>query len=83
MKPLELIMKAFDTEAGWDLLDNLTVLRLKESRDLFIKERERLDNIKLNHELKPHEEQDWTSLVQDIAAINRVLEIYGVKDYDK
>ena len=82
MKPLELVMKAFDTEAGWDLLDNLTVLRLKESRDLFIKERERLDFAKTIRELKPHEEQDWTSLVQDIAAINRVLEVYGVYDVE-
>lgn len=80
MKPLELVMKAFDTEAGWDLLDNLTVLRLKESRDLFIKERERLDNIKANRELNLGEEEDWESLVQDIAAINHVLEVYGVYD---
>ena len=78
MKPLELVMKAFDSEAGWDLLDNLTVLRLKESRDLFIKERERLDFAKTVRELKFHEEDDWEALVLDIAAINRVLDIYGV-----
>lgn len=78
MKPLELVMKAFDTAAGEDLLDNIAALRLKESRDLFIKEREQLDNIKTIRELKPHEEDDWTSLVRDIAALNRVLEIYGV-----
>jgi hypothetical protein len=80
MKPLELVMKAFDSEAGWDLLDNLTVLRLKESRDLFIKERERLDFVKTVRELKFHEEADWEALVLDIAAINRVLDIYGVYD---
>lgn len=78
MRPLELVMKAFDSEAGWDLLDNLTVLRLKESRDLFIKERERLDFVKTVRELKFHEEADWEALVLDIAAINRVLDIYGV-----
>ena len=80
MKPLELVMKAFDSEAGWDLLDNLTVLRLKESRDLFIKERERLDFVKTIRELKFHEEADWEALVLDIAALNRVLDIYGVYD---
>ena len=80
MRPLELVMKAFDSEAGWDLLDNLMVLRLKESRDLFIKERDRLDFAKTIRELKPHEELDWTSLVLDITAINRVLEVYGVYD---
>ena len=80
MKPLELVMKAFDTAAGDDLLENIVVLRLKESRDLFIKERERLDFTKTVRELQFHEEEDWNTLVLDIAAINRVLDIYGVYD---
>lgn len=78
MKPLELVMKAFDTAAGEDLLENIVALKLKESRDLFVKERERLDYIKANRELQFHEEQDWESLVLDIAALNRVLQVYGV-----
>ena len=80
MKPLELVMKAFDTAAGDDLLENIVVLCLKESRDLFIKERERLDFIKTIRELQPHEEEDWNTLVLDIAALNRVLDTYGVYD---
>lgn len=78
MKPLELVMKAFDTEAGEDLLDNIMVLRLKQCRDVLIKERELLDSIKANRELYLGEEKDWESLVQDIVALNRVMEIYGV-----
>ena len=78
MTPLELVMKAFDTEAGWDLLDNLTVLRLKESRDLFIKERDRLDTDRGMDHLTQAQLKDWECLVMDIAAINRVLEVYGV-----
>ena len=78
MKPLELVMKAFDTAAGDDLLENIVVLRLKGSRDLFIKERERLDFAKTIRELQPHEEEDWNTLVLDIAALNRVLDTYGV-----
>ena len=78
MKPLELVMKAFDSAAGEDLLENIVALRLKESRDLFIKERERLDFAKTVRELQFHEEDDWNTLVLDIAALNRVLEIYGV-----
>ena len=66
MTPLELVMKAFDSEAGEDLLENIVALRLKESRDLFIKERERLDIIKGNRELNLGEQEDWESLVQDI-----------------
>ena len=80
MRPLELVMKAFDSAAGDDLLENIVVLRLKESRDLFIKERERLDFAKTVRELQFHEEDDWNTLVLDIAALNRVLDIYGVYD---
>ena len=80
MKPLELVMKAFDSAAGEDLLENIVVLKLKESRDLFIKERERLDFTKTVRELQLHEEEDWEALVVDIAALNRVLDIYGVYD---
>ena len=78
MKPLELVMKAFDTAAGDDLLENIVALRLKESRDLFIKERERLDGNCGTDHLTDMEMKDWECLVQDIAALNRVLEIYGV-----
>lgn len=80
MRPLELVMKAFDSAAGEDLLENIVVLKLKESRDLFIKERERLDFTKTVRELQLHEEEDWEALVVDIAALNRVLDIYGVYD---
>lgn len=78
MNVIDLLTKALNTEATWDLLDNVVILRLKESRDLFVKERERLDNIAKNRELQAHEHEDWTSLVQDIVALNRVMEIYGV-----
>jgi hypothetical protein len=80
MKPLELVMKAFDTDAGNDLIENIVVLRLKESRDLFVKERERLDKIKTERGLQSHEEEDWECLVQDIHALNCVLDVYGVYD---
>lgn len=77
MKPLELVMKAFDTDAGDELIQNIMVLRLKESRDLFVKERERLDKIKTERGLQFHEEEDWECLVQDIHALNGVIDLYG------
>ena len=80
MRPLELVMKAFDSAAGEDLLENIVVLKLKQCRDLNIEERKRLDNIKVNRELQLHEEEDWQALILDIAALNRVLDIYGVYD---
>ena len=80
MRPLELVMKAFDSAAGEDLLDNIMALRLKQTRDMYIKERERLDEIAKYRTLEPHEADDWNTLVMDIAALNRVLDTYGVYD---
>ena len=80
MKPRELVMKAFDTDAGYDLIENTVVLRLRESRDLFVKERERLDKIKTERGLQSHAAEDCGCLLQDIYALNCVLDVYGVYD---
>ena len=79
MKVIDLITKALEHEAAWDLVDTMVVHRLKESLALNIHERERLDEIKKHRELKEHEEVDWECLVQDIAAINRIIDYYEVK----
>ena len=70
-KLFENLMKS---PAMHDLLDVVVVERLKESRDICIEERERLDKID-NRE--PHQEEDWQSLVQDIHALNRIIDYYG------
>ena len=62
------------TEAMHDLLDTVVVERLKESRDICIEERKRLDNIE---DRKPHQEEDWQELVQDIHALDRIINYYG------
>ena len=62
------------TEAMHDLLDAVVVERLKESRDICIEERERLDTIE---DRKPHQEEDWQELVQDIHALDRIINYYG------
>lgn len=80
MKIIELLGNALESEAMHDLLDHVVLGKLKESRDLFIKERKRLDFARTIRELKPHEEEDWECLVQDIHALNRVIDLYGVYD---
>ena len=77
MKMLKLIEKALEHEAVWDLLDTVVVDRLKESRDLCVTELNHLDEIKSVRPLKPHEEEDWSCLVLDVASLNRVIEYYG------
>ena len=70
-KLFENLMK---TEAMHDLLDAVVVERLKESRDICIEERERLDKIE-NRE--PYQEKDRQELAQDIHALDRVINYYG------
>ena len=70
-KLIENLMKSPEMH---ELLDAVVAERLKESRDLCIEERERLDKIS-DH--KPHQEEDWQDLVQDIHALNRVINYYG------
>ena len=70
-KLFENLMKS---SAMHDLLDAVVVERLKESRDICIEERERLDKIKNR---QPHQEEDWQELVQDIHALDRIINYYG------
>ena len=70
-KLFENLMKS---PAMHDLLDAVVVERLKESRDICIEERERLDKIK---DRQPNQEEDWQELVQDIHALDRLINYYG------
>ena len=70
-KLFENLMKSHEMH---DLLDAVVVERLNDSRDICIEERERLDKIK---DRKPHQEEDWQDLVQDIHALDRIINYYG------
>ena len=77
MKVIELLGNALESEAMHDLIDHVMLGKLRLSLDNCIIERERLDNIKANRELSLLEEDDWECLVQDIHALNRVIDLYG------
>ena len=77
MKIKTLIEKALEHESVWEMVDHAVVLRLQMSRDMYVEERDRLINIRNMSELKAHEDDDWNTLVLDIAALTRVMEIYG------
>jgi hypothetical protein len=76
MKVIDLIAKTLEHEAVWELIDHLVIERLKESRQLFITDRDRLNNIRNTRELRKHEQDDWYCLVLDIQALERVIDIY-------
>lgn len=77
MKIKTLIEKVLEHESVWEMVDNAVVLRLQMSRDMYVEERDRIINIRNIRKLKTHEEDDLNSLVLDIAALSRVMEIYG------
>ena len=76
MKVIDLLAKTLEHEAVWELIDHLVIERLKESRQLFITDRDRLNNIRNTRELRKHEQDDWYCLVLDIQALERVIDIY-------
>lgn len=77
MKMIDLFGDVLESEAMHDLLDHVVLGKLRSSLDTCVAERERLDNIKTNRELLPHEEEDWNCVVQDIHALARVIDLYG------
>ena len=70
----KLIENLMKSPAMHDLMDVVVVERLKESRGICIEQREQLDKI---DNRKPFQEEDWQSLVQDIHALDRIIEYYG------
>ena len=57
----------------YDFADAVVVVRLKMTRDMYLNEIERLDNLS---ELSEPQKQDYKELSGDIAAIQRVLNFY-------
>ena len=76
MKVIDLFTKALEHEAVWDLLDHIVVERLKQSRDMLVEERQKIDTIASKTVLQPHQYEDWVTLVQDIQALNHVIDYY-------
>ena len=76
MKVIELFSKALEHESMWELLDHIVVERLKQSRDMLVEERQKIDTIASKTVLEPHQYEDWVTLVQDIQALNHVIDYY-------
>jgi hypothetical protein len=76
MKVIDLLAKTLEHEAVWELIDHLVIERLKETRDMCEKERDRLISIHNTRGLRKHEEDDWYCVVLDIQALQRVIDYY-------
>lgn len=69
----EIIKHLSGSEALHDFVDAVVNVRLKMTRDMYLNEIERLDNLS---ELSEPQKQDYKELSGDIAAIQRVLNFY-------
>ena len=77
MKVTDVLVNVLQTNAAVEIMNELVLATLIRSRDTCIEARDRLDAIIIQRDLKPHEEEDWVCLVQDIQALNRVIDYYG------
>jgi len=77
MKVTDVLANVLQTNAAAEIMNELVLATLISSRDTCVEARDRLDAIIIFRDLKPHEEEDWACLVQDIQALNRVIEYYG------
>jgi hypothetical protein len=74
---IELLGDALETETAHNLVDHILLGKLRATRDYCIEERDRLNAVRIHREWRPHEAEDWTELVFDIQALNRVIDYYG------
>jgi hypothetical protein len=61
------------SDTVYDFADAVVVVRLKMTRDMYLDEIERLDNLQ---ELNEWQKEDYEDLSADVLAINRVLGFY-------
>jgi hypothetical protein len=77
MNVQEVMTNVLQTSAAVEIMNELVVATLASSREMLVLERKRLDKIEESRGLYLHEEEDWEALVQDIVALDRVIDYYG------
>lgn len=77
MNVQQIMTKVLQTNAAVEIMNELVIATLQSSKETLVLERERLDKFRLERPLRPYEETDWTEIVQDIVAIDRLLNYYG------
>ena len=73
----ETLTDVLQTNAAVEIMNEIVLHALQSSRDTCVEMREKLDGDRGTDHLSDREMKDWESLVQDIAALNRVIEYYG------
>ena len=77
MNVSEVLKNLAGTSAAVEIMNEIVLGVLTSSRETLILERERLDEIAKTRPLSDFEQEDWEMIVQDIVAIDRVIDYYG------
>jgi hypothetical protein len=72
-----IMLSVLQSNAAVELMDKIAVATLQSSRDMCVEMREELDFKVATGNATEAQMKDWESLVQDIAALNRVIDYYG------
>jgi hypothetical protein len=71
-----IMLSVLQSNAAVELMDKMAVAALQSSRDICVELREELDFKVGTGNATEDQMKDWESLVQDIAALNRVIDYY-------
>lgn len=78
MNVLEALTNVLQTSAAVEVMNEVVLATLKSSRETCIEMRELLEAKRDSKgQWSGPEEEDWTCLVHDIAALDRVIDYYG------
>lgn len=77
MNVADVMKNVLQTSAAVEIMNEIVLATLKSSRDTCAEMRLLLDVNRGTGHLTDLEMEDWTSLVQDIAALDRVIDYYG------
>ena len=73
----DILKNVLQTNAAVEITNEIVLAILQSSRDTCIEMRLLLDGNRGTDHLSDLQMEDWESLVQDIAALNRVIDYYG------
>ena len=61
------------SETIYDFADAVVVVRLRQTRDMYIEELDRLDKLPI---LNDAQVQDYEELAEDVVALDRIIKMY-------
>ena len=73
-----IMLSVMQSNAAVEAINEVVLAALKSSRDICVEMREQVEAKRDSKgQWSGPEAEDWASLVQDIAALNRVIDYYG------